>query len=40
VGNFLPVAEEECWIMLIEDAGTLNTGDHQSERTKTDLPEL
>jgi hypothetical protein len=26
--------------MLIEDAGTLNTGEHVSERTKVDLPEL
>jgi len=36
----MPVAEEECWIMLIENAGTVNTGGNQSERTKTDLPEL
>ena len=36
----MPVAENECWIMLIEDAGTVNTGEHVSERTKTDLPEL
>ncbi|MCK5746463.1 MAG: cupin domain-containing protein [Oricola sp.] len=36
----MPVAEEECWIMLIETAGTLNTGEHVSERTKRDLPQL
>ncbi|MBT8471950.1 MAG: cupin domain-containing protein [Marinicaulis sp.] len=30
----------ECWIMMIENAGTVNTGDIVSERTKTDLPEL
>ena len=36
----MPVAEAECWIMLIENAGTLNTGEHVSERTRTDLPEL
>ncbi|HXI87202.1 MAG TPA: cupin domain-containing protein [Parvularculaceae bacterium] len=36
----LPEAGEECWIMLIENAGTLNTGEHESERTKRDLPVL
>lgn len=36
----MPVADEECWIMMIENAGTLNTGDHESERTKRDLPVL
>ncbi len=36
----MPVAEKECWIMLIENAGTLNTGEHVSDRTKRDLPEL
>ncbi|MFC2950892.1 cupin domain-containing protein [Marinicaulis aureus] len=36
----MPVAEEECWIMLIENAGTVNTGEHVSKRTKTDLPDL
>ena len=36
----MPVADEECWIMMIENAGTLNTGDHESERTKRDLPRL
>jgi mannose-6-phosphate isomerase-like protein (cupin superfamily) len=30
-----PVAERECHIMLIEPAGTLNTGDVIDERTKT-----
>lgn len=36
----MPLAEKECWIMLIENAGTLNTGAHESERTKRDLPML
>lgn len=36
----MPVADEECWIMMIEDAGTLNTGEQVSERSKHDLPIL
>lgn len=36
----MPVADAECWIMLIETAGTLNTGENVSERTKRDLPQL
>ncbi len=36
----MPVAETECWIMLIESAGTVNTGGNISERTKRDLPEI
>ncbi len=36
----MPVAEKECWIMMIENAGTLNTGAHESDRTRRDLPEL
>ena len=36
----MPVADEECWVMLIENADTVNTGANISERTKTDLPEL
>ena len=36
----MPVAEKECWIMMIEDAGALNTGEAISERTRTDLPVL
>lgn len=36
----MPVANEECWIMLIENAGTLNTGEKMTARSKTDLPEL
>jgi mannose-6-phosphate isomerase-like protein (cupin superfamily) len=28
-----PVAKDECWIMLFEPAGTLNTGDQRNERT-------
>ena len=29
----MPVAAEECWIMMFEPAGTLNTGDASGERT-------
>ena len=36
----MPVAEQECWIMMFEPAGTLNTGEHESERSKHDLPML
>ncbi len=36
----MPAAEEECWIMLIEDAGTRNTGEEVTARTKTELPVL
>lgn len=36
----MPVAEQECWIMLIENAGTVNTGDNASARTKRDLPDI
>ena len=35
-----PRAESECWIMMIETADTLNTGETESERSKFDLPEL
>lgn len=31
-----PVAKEECQILLIDRAGTLNTGDVVGERTKTE----
>lgn len=34
----LPVAEEECEIIMIEPAGTLNTGDAGGERTVEDPP--
>ena len=37
----MPVADEECWVMLIESVGTLNTGENvMSARTKRDLPTL
>ncbi|NOX95902.1 MAG: cupin domain-containing protein [Alphaproteobacteria bacterium] len=36
----MPVAAEECWIMMIENVDTLNTGANESTRTKRDLPEL
>jgi mannose-6-phosphate isomerase-like protein (cupin superfamily) len=29
----LPVAEEEVWLMMVEPAGTLNTGNRTTERT-------
>lgn len=32
-----PVAEGECWIMLFEPAGTVNTGDKTNEKTKQQL---
>ena len=36
-----PVASEECWIMMVETAGTINTGDEVTSRTKTaELPVL
>lgn len=35
-----PVAEEEVSIMLFEPAGTLNTGDTESEFTQRDLDEI
>ncbi|MFZ5617349.1 MAG: cupin domain-containing protein [Pseudomonadota bacterium] len=36
----MPVADEECWVMLVENAGTRNTGEKITARTKTDLPVL
>lgn len=30
----MPVAEEETWIMLVEPAGTVNTGAEDSDRTR------
>ena len=37
----LPEAPEECYIMMIEKAGTLNTGELDSnERTVTDLERI
>lgn len=35
-----PVAQEECWILMIENAGTVNTGNEVTEKTRTDLPRL
>lgn len=35
-----PVAKEEAWVMLFEPASTLNTGDVQNERTKTELEKI
>ena len=36
----MPVADKECWILMIENAGTLNTGEKETERSKHDLPEI
>lgn len=36
----MPVAEEECWILMVEDAGTRNTGDKVTPRTRETLPRL
>jgi mannose-6-phosphate isomerase-like protein (cupin superfamily) len=35
-----PVANEEVWIMLFEPASTLNTGDAESDLTKTILDKI
>lgn len=35
-----PVAKTECWILMIETAGTLNTGETVSGRSRPDLPDL
>jgi mannose-6-phosphate isomerase-like protein (cupin superfamily) len=35
-----PVAEEECWLLLFEPAGTLNTGNVQNERTVRELERV
>ena len=32
----MPVADDECWIMLLEPRTTLNTGNVVEERTKTE----
>jgi mannose-6-phosphate isomerase-like protein (cupin superfamily) len=36
----LPVADEEAWLMLVEPAGTLNTGNVVSDRTVTNPEAL
>ena len=35
-----PVAKEEVWVLLIETAGTLNTGNIVDEKTKIELESL
>ena len=35
-----PVADEECWLLLFEPAGTLNTGNVQNERTIKELERV
>ncbi len=35
-----PVAEEECWIVLIETVTTLHTGDAVTERTRSIAEQL
>lgn len=34
-----PVAEQECWVMLVEPAGTLNTGNAASDPRTVAEPE-
>jgi mannose-6-phosphate isomerase-like protein (cupin superfamily) len=36
----LPVADEECHVLLFEPESTLNTGDVENERTVRELKEL
>ncbi len=36
----LPIADEECHVMLFEPASTVNTGDVESERTVGELERL
>ncbi|MEZ5920725.1 MAG: cupin domain-containing protein [Parvularculaceae bacterium] len=36
----MPVAEEECWVMLVETAETRNTGERVTDKTKDNLPVL
>ncbi|HNS87719.1 MAG TPA: cupin domain-containing protein, partial [Parvularculaceae bacterium] len=38
--DHMPVAEDECWVMMVENAGTRNTGDKVTDKTKADLPVL
>jgi mannose-6-phosphate isomerase-like protein (cupin superfamily) len=35
-----PVADEECWVVLIEPRGTLNTGNVRNERTVEQLEDI
>ena len=35
-----PVADEECWLLLFEPAGTLNTGNVANERTHRELERV
>jgi len=35
-----PVADEECWLLLFEPAGTLNTGNLSNERTVRELERV
>ena len=36
----MPVADEECWILLVEPAGERNTGDRETARTRREIPAL
>jgi mannose-6-phosphate isomerase-like protein (cupin superfamily) len=36
----LPIADDECWVMLFEPASTLNTGNIRNERTVENLDRL
>jgi mannose-6-phosphate isomerase-like protein (cupin superfamily) len=35
-----PAAAEECWILLLEPATTLNTGNVENERTRRELDRI
>jgi mannose-6-phosphate isomerase-like protein (cupin superfamily) len=35
-----PIADEECWIMMCEPAGTVNTGEVHNEKTLADLEKI
>lgn len=35
-----PTTEEECWIILIDPKGTLNTGNVRSDKTADDLEKI
>ncbi len=36
----MPVADAECWILLIETEGERNTGDRVTARTRAEIPSL
>jgi len=38
--DHMPVADDECWVMMVENAGTRNTGEKVTDKTKATLPLL